>query len=145
MSQKFRFNVNRLEFEKVTRPVWYFLLKGVKYFLVTVSLAVCYYIVFALVVDTDTEKRIKQENEAYSTMYEGMLERERLLENVIEGMKTKEDGIYRPLFRTLRSPVSMSFSPATETSPTRISSATSTTVSTLWSARPAGWKEIFRR
>ena len=58
MSQKFRFNVNRLEFEKVTRPVWYFLLKGVKYFLVTVSLAVCYYIVFALVVDTDTEKRL---------------------------------------------------------------------------------------
>ena len=39
MSQKFRFNVNRLEFEKVTRPVWYFLLKGVKFFLVTVSLA----------------------------------------------------------------------------------------------------------
>lgn len=100
MSQKFRFNVNRLEFEKVTRPVWYFLLKGVKYFLVTVSLAVCYYIVFALVVDTDTEKRIKQENEAYSTMYEGMLERERLLENVIEGMKTKEDGIYRQLFNS---------------------------------------------
>ena len=32
MAQKFRFNVNRLEFEKVTRPVWYFLLKGVWHF-----------------------------------------------------------------------------------------------------------------
>ncbi|MGN0201328.1 MAG: M23 family metallopeptidase [Candidatus Cryptobacteroides sp.] len=98
MAQKFRFNVNRLEFEKVTRPVGYFLLKGLKYLLVTVSLAVCYYAVFALVIDTDTEKRIKAENEAYSSMYEGMLERERLIENVIEGMRGKDDVIYRQLF-----------------------------------------------
>lgn len=100
MAQKFRFNRNRLEFEKVTRPIWYFLLKGLKYILVTVSLSVCYYFIFALIVDTDTEKRIKQENEAYSSMYEDMLERERLLESVIEGMKTKEDGIYRQLFNS---------------------------------------------
>ena len=46
MGAKYEFDKTRMEFRKVTHSVWTVLGKAVKYFLVTASLAVVYYVVF---------------------------------------------------------------------------------------------------
>lgn len=100
MGHRFTFDKTRLEFRKVTRSTWEILLKAVKYFLVTASLAVVYYIVFSLFVDTDVEKQLAEENQAYRSVYSQMQRREELVGDVIEGLKVKDDAIYRQLFKS---------------------------------------------
>ena len=51
-----------LRFRRSTRTIWNVVKSIVKYAVATVSLAVVYYIVFALVVNTDSERSLKREN-----------------------------------------------------------------------------------
>lgn len=97
---RYEFDKTRIEFRKTTRSVWNILGKVLKYFLVTASLAVVYYIVFALLVSTDSERKLKRENQMYSRMYDEMLRKEELLGDVLEGLKVKDNDIYRQLFNS---------------------------------------------
>lgn len=98
MIERYRFDRTRMEFRKVTHSAGYVLGKVLKYFLVTVSLAVVYYAVFALFVSTDSERELKEQNAMYRKAYERMQAREDLIEDVLEGIHVKDDGIYRQLF-----------------------------------------------
>ena len=69
MGAKYEFDKTRMEFRKVTHSVWTVLGKAVKYFLVTASLAVVYYVVFSFVINTDSERKLKRENQMYRQMY----------------------------------------------------------------------------
>lgn len=100
MGERYEFDKTRMEFRKVTHSVWAVLGKAVKYFLVTASLAVVYYIVFSLVVSTDSERRLKRENQMYRRMYNELTARAELAGDVIEGLKVKDDEIYRRLFNS---------------------------------------------
>ena len=98
--ERYEFDKSKIEFRKTTRSVWNILGKVLKYFLVTASLAVVYYIVFALFVNTDSERKLKRENQMYSRMYDEMLRKEELLGDVLEGLKVKDNDIYRQLFNS---------------------------------------------
>lgn len=87
-----------LRFRRSTRTVWNVLKSVLRYTISTVSLAVFYYIVFALVVSTDSERRLIRENRLYERIYADMLERERLLSDVIAGLEVKDDQIYEEIF-----------------------------------------------
>ncbi len=100
MGAKYEFDKTRMEFRKVTHSVWTVLGKAVKYFLVTASLAVAYYIVFSFVINTDSERKLKRENQMYREMYKGLAEREELVGDVLEGLKAKDNEIYRRLFNS---------------------------------------------
>lgn len=89
-----------MEFRKVTRSVWSVFWKGVKYFLVTASLAVVYYVVFSLVVNTDSERKLKREIQMYERTYGEMVQKENLLGDVLDGLKEKDSEIYRQLFNS---------------------------------------------
>lgn len=89
-----------MEFRKATHSAWRVLKKGIKYFLITASLAMIYYCVFSLAVSTDTERRLKRQNKMYSQAYGDMVEKEKLLGEVIEGLKVKDNEIYRALFNS---------------------------------------------
>ena len=97
---KYVFDKTKIEFRKVTHSAWTVFGKVVKYFVVTASLAVVYYIVFALVVNTDSERKLKRENQMYSRMYDEMVRKEQLVGDVIEGLKIKDNDIYRRLFNS---------------------------------------------
>ncbi len=71
-----------------------------KYLAVSVSLAVLYYILFALVFSTDTERRLKQENRMYEKMYPGMREKEALLGDVVSSLGQRDNGIYEEIFHS---------------------------------------------
>lgn len=87
-----------LRFRRSTRTVWNVLKSTLKYAVATVSLAVFYYIVFALVVNTDSERKLIRENRLYERTYQDMLAREQLLSDVIDGLEVKDDQIYEEIF-----------------------------------------------
>ena len=87
-----------LRFRRSTRTAWNVVKSTLKYAVATVSLAVFYYIVFALVVNTDSERKLIRENRLYERTYQEMLDRERLLSDVIAGLEAKDDQIYEEIF-----------------------------------------------
>jgi len=87
-----------LRIRRSTRTVWNVVKSIFKYTVATVSLAVFYYIVFALVVNTDSARRLIRENRLYERTYQDMLDRERLLSDAIASLENKDDQIYEEIF-----------------------------------------------
>lgn len=87
-----------LRFRRSTRTIWNVVKSILKYTVATVSLAVFYYIIFALVINTDSERKLIRENRLYEKTYNDMLERERLLSDVIDGLEVKDNQIYEEIF-----------------------------------------------
>ena len=86
---------------KKERPsVWTIIRKILIFFVVTISLAIVYYILFALVFSTEEERRLKFENRLYEQEYPQMEQKEMLLADVVEGLRIKDDKIYEEIFNT---------------------------------------------
>lgn len=100
MRDRYEFDRTRMEFRKVTHSVWAILGKATKYFLVTASLALVYYVVFSFVINTDSERQLKKENQMYRRMYKDLVEKEELVGDVLDGLKAKDNEIYRRLFNS---------------------------------------------
>lgn len=100
MKERYEFDKVRMEFRKVTHSVWSILGKAAVYFLVTASLAVVYYVVFSFVISTDSERKLKRENQMYRQMYNDLEAREALVDDVLEGLMVKDNEIYRNLFNS---------------------------------------------
>ena len=98
--EKYVFDKTKMEFRKVTRSVGSVIGKALKYFLVTASLAIVYYVVFSLVVSTDSERALKKDIQMYERLYGEMSRKEELIGDVLEGLKGKDSEIYRQLFNS---------------------------------------------
>jgi hypothetical protein len=70
------------------------------FFVATLSLAVVYYVVFALIFSTEEERLLKLENRLYEQEYPQMEQKGMLLDDVVEGLKVKDDMIYEEIFNT---------------------------------------------
>ncbi len=80
---------------------WQLALLGVLRFLVvTVSMSIVFYIVFALVFSTEEERRLQKENRLYRSRYAQMQDKEKLIGDVVQGLLVKDDAIYQELFET---------------------------------------------
>lgn len=66
----------------------------------SLSMAILYYAVFALIFSTDTERRLRRENNLYEQEYPELARKEALVADVIEGLKIKDDRIYTDIFHT---------------------------------------------
>lgn len=86
--------------KKDRTSVWAVIRGILMFFVVTLSLAVVYYIVFALLFSTEEERRLKAENRLYQLEYPQMAEKEMLLADVVEGLRVKDDKIYEEIFNT---------------------------------------------
>lgn len=71
-----------------------------RFFVGTLSMAVLYYVLFALVFSTDTERRLRRENRMYEQEYPELARKEALIADVVEGLKMKDDDIYENIFHT---------------------------------------------
>ena len=71
-----------------------------RYLSATVTVAVGLYALLALFFSTEQEKRLRTENELYAAYYPGLLEKEQLLTDVVRGLETKDDALYRQIFQT---------------------------------------------
>lgn len=86
--------------KKEKTSVWMVLRHILLFFVVTLSLAVVYYVLFALLFSTEEERRLKNENRMYEQEYPLMAEKEELLSDVVEGLRVKDDKIYEEIFST---------------------------------------------
>ena len=73
---------------------------GLRYLVASVSAAIVFYMLFALIFSTQEEKRLQKENRLYSNLYDTMKAKEELIGDVIDGLLDKDEAIYRELFET---------------------------------------------
>lgn len=100
MSQGYFLDRNDIKVKKKKTSVWTALRKVMVFFIATMSMAVIYYIIFALVFSTNEEQRLKEENRMYAIEYPELAKKEELLSDVIEGLRLKDDIIYEEIFKT---------------------------------------------
>ena len=74
--------------------------KALRYLAATVTSAIVFYILFALFFSTGEERRLRQENDLYAAWYGTLREKERLVDDVVEGLEVKDDTLYRQIFET---------------------------------------------
>ena len=77
----------KLTFGKVIRRI-------LRFFIGTLSMAVLYYVIFALIFSTDTERKLRRENRMYEQEYPELARKEALIADVVEGLKLKDNLIY---------------------------------------------------
>lgn len=97
MKGQYTFDDN-YKIKKARTSVWVIIRKALLLLVASASMAVLYYIIFALVFSTDEEKRLKQENKAYAEELPQLEEKERLLADVVEGLKLRDNRIYDEIF-----------------------------------------------
>ena len=73
---------------------------GLRYLVASVSAAILFYMLFALIFSTQEEKRLQKENRLYNNLYDTMKAKENLIGDVIEGLLKKDEAIYEELFET---------------------------------------------
>lgn len=69
-------------------------------FVASISLAIVYYVIFALFFSTDSEKILEQENAMYEREIPLLQERLALVDDVVEGLRIKDDIIYEEIFQS---------------------------------------------
>lgn len=100
MRQNYFFDKNDIKVKKKRTSVWTVLRKFLVFILASMSVAVVYYIIFALIFSTGEEQKLKNENRLYSQEYPELAKKEALLSDVIEGLQLKDDRIYEEIFNT---------------------------------------------
>ena len=69
MSPIYIFDKDDIRFRKKKASVWSVVRRILIFFVASVSMAILYYILFALVFSTEEEKKLRQENRMYSREY----------------------------------------------------------------------------
>ena len=101
MSGEYEFDRSSFYFTKKKRPLPVRILLAVlKFFAVTLLLAVVYYTLFALVFSSDSERKLWHENRSYEKIAPVMQERIALLGDVIQGIRAKDSHIYMDIFNS---------------------------------------------
>ena len=100
MSGQYIFDKDNYKFKKAKTSVWAVIRKILMFFVGTLSMAVLYYLIFSLVFSTDEERRLRQENRLLEKEIPELERKEKLLSDVVEGLKIKDDGIYEEIFHT---------------------------------------------
>ncbi len=88
-----------IKLRKKKNSVWAVVRWILMFFVATVSMAVLYYVIFALVFSTDEEKRLRSENRVYEQEFPALQAQEGLISEVVEGLRLKDEKIYEEIFR----------------------------------------------
>ena len=100
MNSQYIFDKDNIKFKTKRTSVWAVFRRILVFFVATVSMAVLYYVIFALFFSTDEQQRLKNENRMYESEYPELQEKEQLVSDVIEGLRLKDDMIYEEIFST---------------------------------------------
>lgn len=97
---KYKFNKEQLKFVEDKKGLKGWILVGIRYFLVSLILALAYYIIFALVVNTEKEKQLQVQTELMEQEYGKLQERIEVLDNTIKNLQQRDKEIYRSIFNS---------------------------------------------
>jgi hypothetical protein len=100
MGSEYTYDKDKVRFRKVKTSVWKWFRRGVTFVVATMSMAVLYYVIFALFFSTDTERRLKAVIDMYEREMPELERKESLLSDVVEGLKARDNRIYEEIFHT---------------------------------------------
>ena len=98
MSSQYIFDNDDIKFRKKRTSVWAVVRRILVFFVATASMAVLYYLVFALFFSTEQQQRLRDENRMYEKEYPELQRKEQLISDVIKGLRLKDDRIYEEIF-----------------------------------------------
>lgn len=98
MSSQYIFDNDDIKFRKKRTSVWAVLRRILVFFVSTVSMAVLYYLIFALFFSTPEQHRLRDENRMYEREFPELQRKEQLVSDVLEGLRMKDDRIYEEIF-----------------------------------------------
>jgi hypothetical protein len=98
MNSQYVFDKDDIKFKKKRTSVWAVLRRILVFFVATASMAVLYYLIFALFFSTEEQQRLRDENRMYEKEYPELQRKEELVSDVIEGLRLKDDRIYEEIF-----------------------------------------------
>ena len=94
----YEFDKVNFHIKKVSLSISEWIWRILKYFIVSATLALIYYLVFSLFISTDTERKLLRENKMYARIYPDMQRKEQLIEDVVDGLALKDEKIYNEIF-----------------------------------------------
>lgn len=100
MDEKYIFDKKDVRFRKEKTSVRRAVKRIFRLFLASISIAVLYYVIFALLFNTDTEKRLKRENRMLEELLPELEMKEALLSDVVRSLEARDDRIYEEMFQT---------------------------------------------
>ena len=100
MDEKYIFDKKDVRFRKEKTSVRRAVKRIFRLFLASISIAVLYYVIFALLFNTDTEKRLKRENRMLEELLLELEMKEALLSDVVRSLEARDDRIYEEMFQT---------------------------------------------
>lgn len=92
------YDKDKVGFRKEKISVWRIVRKVLLFLVTTVSMAILYYVIFALFFSTEQERVLKQQNRMYEKEYPVLEEKEKLLSEVVKGLEIRDDRIYEEIF-----------------------------------------------
>ena len=95
---KYKFNREQLKFVEDKKNVKDWVKRIVKYIVVSILLAVLYYLVISLFFSTDQERQLGRENKILEEEYKKMARKMDLLDNAVQSLQIKDREIYRSIF-----------------------------------------------
>lgn len=97
---KYKFNKDQLKFVEERLGIRGRLRVFLGYFLGSILLAVLYYIIVALFINTREEERLLRERELMEKEYKAAVEKMNLLENVLTDLQARDREIYKNIFKS---------------------------------------------
>lgn len=95
---KYRFNKEQLNFVEEKRGIKGWVKIFLKYFFGSILLALLYYVIFSLLVNTEQERSLAREAQLMEEEYAKLQEKAVVLENTIKNLQQRDREIYRSIF-----------------------------------------------
>lgn len=95
---RYKFNREQLKFVEDKRGLRGWLKRMVKYFVISVLIAILYYLIVSVFVSTEQERRLARENKLMEEEYGRLQEKIEVLDNTIKNLQVKDREIYKQIF-----------------------------------------------
>ncbi len=100
MADNYKFNNKDFSFKKDKASVLHIMARICKWAILIVLLVCLYYFIYSLIVSSNEERRLSEENQLYQEMYPKIQRQIDLNKNVIKSLQSKDNVIYEELFHT---------------------------------------------
>lgn len=97
-NSRYKFNPESLSFDKIRLSIGAMLLRSLAYFVASLLIALVYYLIFAIFVDSPKEKALMREIEQLTLQYDLIHREMGNIEKVIGQLQETDDNLYRTIF-----------------------------------------------
>lgn len=104
---KYKFNPDSLSFDRVRLGLKTLIFRFMAYFVGSVIVALCYWVIFAAFFDSPREKALEREIEQMTIQYDLIHREMASIEKVLDGLQKTDDNLYRTIFESEPLPSSL--------------------------------------